>query len=74
MGVDGGVDEEELRRRNVKQFRGGLVLNVHRLCVSLNSRLERTKEWKVDRGVDRAGQHFAVALGVFLLETITPES
>jgi len=30
--------------RNVQRFRGGLVVQAHRLCVSLNSRLERNKE------------------------------
>jgi len=29
---------------NVQRFRGGLVLKAHRLCVSLNSRLESYKE------------------------------
>jgi len=29
---------------NVQQFRGGLVFKAHRLCVSLNSRLESNKE------------------------------
>ena len=31
-----------------QQFRGGLVLKAHRLCVSLNSRLERNNEEKKD--------------------------
>ena len=31
---------------NVKRFRGGLVFKAHRLCVSLNSRLESNKEEK----------------------------
>ena len=30
--------------RNVQRFRGGLVFNADRLCVSLNSRLESNKE------------------------------
>ena len=30
--------------RNVQRFRGGLVFKAHRLCVSLNSRLESNKE------------------------------
>ena len=30
--------------RNVQRFRGGLVFKAHRLCVSLNSRLENEKE------------------------------
>ena len=29
---------------NVQRFRGGLVFEAHRLCVSLNSRLESNKE------------------------------
>ena len=32
--------------RNVQRFRGGLVFKAHRLCVSLNSRLESNKEEK----------------------------
>ena len=28
----------------MKRFRGGLVFEAHRLCVSLNSRLESNKE------------------------------
>jgi len=35
---------EQLFCRNVKRFRGGLVFKAHRLCVSLNSRLESNKE------------------------------
>jgi len=30
--------------RNVQRFRGGLVFEAHRLCVSLNSRFESNKE------------------------------
>ena len=30
--------------RFVERFRGGLVFKAHRLCVSLNSRLEGNKE------------------------------
>jgi len=30
--------------RNVQRFRGGLVFMAHRLCASLNSRLESNKE------------------------------
>ena len=30
--------------RNVQRFRGGLVFKAHRLCVSLNARLESNKE------------------------------
>ena len=35
--------------RNVQRFRGGLVFKAHRLCVSLNSRLESNKEEKISR-------------------------
>ena len=34
-------------RRNVQRFRGGLVFKAHRLCVSLNSRLESNNEEEV---------------------------
>jgi len=34
------------RRSTVQRFRGGLVFKAHRLCVSLNSRLESNKEEK----------------------------
>jgi len=34
--------------RNVQRFRGGLVFKAHRLCVSLNSRLESNKEDEKD--------------------------
>ena len=30
--------------RNVQRFRGGLVFKAHRLCVSLNSRLDSNTE------------------------------
>ena len=33
--------------RNVQRFRGGLVFQAHRLCVSLNSRLESNEENEV---------------------------
>jgi len=36
-----------LLHRNVQRFRGGLVFKAHRLCVSLNSRLESNKEEEV---------------------------
>jgi len=35
---------EQLLYRNMQRFQGGLVLKAHRLCVSLNSRLESNKE------------------------------
>jgi len=34
----------ELLHRNVQRFRGGLVFKAHRLCISLNSRLESSTE------------------------------
>jgi len=34
----------QLLSRNVKRFRGGLVFKAHRLCLSLNSRLESNNE------------------------------
>ena len=39
-----GMKPEQLLYRNVQRFRGGLVFKGHRLCVSLNSRLESNKE------------------------------
>jgi len=36
-----GLNVEDI---NVQRFRGGLVFKAHRLCVSLNSRLESNKE------------------------------
>ena len=33
-----------LLHRNMQRFRGGPVFKAHRLCVSLNSRLESNKE------------------------------
>jgi len=38
---------EQLLHRNVQLFRGGLVIQAHRLCISLNSRLESNKEEEV---------------------------
>ena len=52
-GVGGGappVPPLQLLHRNVQQFRGGLVFKAHRLCVSLNSRLESNKEEKEEEG------------------------
>jgi len=43
-----GMKPEQLLYRNVQRFRGGLVFKGHRLCVSLNSRLESNKEEKSD--------------------------
>ena len=38
------AEPEELLHRNVQRFRGGLVVKAHRLCVSLNSRLQSNSE------------------------------
>jgi len=35
---------EQLLHKSVQRFRGGLVAKAHRLCASLNSRLESNKE------------------------------
>ena len=37
----------------MQRFRGGLVFKAHRLCVSLNSRLESNKE--EEKGFHRGG-------------------
>jgi len=42
----GEVRNQHPKPGNVKRFRGGLVFKAHRLCVSLNSRLESNKEEK----------------------------
>ena len=45
---------------NVKRFRGGLVFKAHRLCVSLDSRLESHKEEELDdvaRGLRVVHEH-----------------
>ena len=45
--------------RNVQRFRGGLVFKAHRLCVSLNSRLESNTEeekWGLGFGVCAGGR------------------
>jgi len=49
--------------RNVQQFRGGLVFKAHRLCVSLNSRLESNKEEKHARSSAFAALAFAASNG-----------
>ena len=38
------LPKEKLLHINLQRFRGGLVFKAHRLCVSLNSRLESNKE------------------------------
>ena len=47
---------EQLLHINVQRFRGGLVFKAHRLCVSLNSRLESNKEEEPDDDIGR-GMH-----------------
>ena len=37
-------EDSQVLHINVQRFRGGLVFKAHRLCVSLNSRLESNKE------------------------------
>jgi len=39
-----GTGDQELLYINVQRFRGGVVFKAHRLCVSLNSRLESNNE------------------------------
>ena len=39
-----------LEYRNVQRFRGGLVVKAHKLCLSLNSRLESKKEEEEEGG------------------------
>ena len=39
--------------RNMQRLRGGLVFKAHRLCVSLNSRLESNKEEEEGMGCGR---------------------
>jgi len=41
-----GCEPLQILHRNVQRFRGGLAFKDHRLCVSLNSRLESNKEEK----------------------------
>ena len=50
-----GVLLEQLLRRNVQRFRGGLVFKAHRL-VSLNSRLESNKEEEEGRTSNVVGE------------------
>ena len=39
----------------VQRFRGGLVCKAHRLCVSINSRLESNKDEKKEEALTTAG-------------------
>jgi len=41
----------QLLHRNVQRFRDGLVFKAHRLCASLNSRLESNKEDEEGEGI-----------------------
>jgi len=51
--VEALPDQGEDVHRNVQRFRGGLVFKAHRLCVSLNTRLESNKEEALpDQGED----------------------
>ena len=55
-----------LLHRNVQRFRGGLVFKAHRLCVSLNPRLESNKEEKkllANQDTHRSGVGTAIAQG-----------
>ena len=47
--LDSGPAVAQLLHRDCLRFRGGLVFKAHRLCVSLNSRLERMKEEEESR-------------------------
>jgi len=42
---------EQLLHKNVQRFRGGLVVKAHRLCVSLNSRLDSNNEEREEQGI-----------------------
>ena len=44
--IDFPVDRQDQVSERVQRFRGGLVFEAHRLCVSLNSRLESIIEEK----------------------------
>jgi len=46
---------EQLLHRSVQRFRGGLVLQAHRLCASLTSRFESDKEERTRRIESREG-------------------
>ena len=48
----------------MQRFRGGLVFKAHRLCVSLNSRLESNKEEKNKPGEFRGVRGFREFRGV----------
>jgi len=51
----------------VKRFRGELVFQAHRLCVSLNSRLESNKEGEKQGGGASDGSRFQVCDFGFLI-------
>ena len=62
----------QLLRRNVKRFRGGLVFQAHRLCVSLNSRLGSNKEEEENRRDRiRLGQRTCIPLLMLIDSCIT---
>jgi len=56
---------------DVQRFRGGLVFKAHRLCVSLNSRLESNNEEK-----KRQGMHhwWRMPRGHLMPSTPTPQT
>jgi len=43
----------QLIHRNVQRFRGGLAFKAHGLCLSLNTRLDRTKEEEAKQVISR---------------------
>ena len=51
-----GLSRPGSRRARAPVFRGGLVFETPRLCVSLNSRLENNKEEKKRPGTERKKQ------------------
>jgi len=53
----------------VQRFRGGLVFKAHRLCVSLNSRLEGNKE---EENVASSGKDLVVVVVGLDFELVVP--
>ena len=52
-----------MKHRNVQRFRSGLVVKAHRVCVSLNSRLESDKEkgrWRTGWGRGRVPETVSI--------------
>ena len=52
--------------QNVQRFRGGLVFKAHRLCVSLNARLESSKE---EEGLSPRAKPESMQHGTSVLKT-----